>query len=107
LLLSPKAVTGFIISLTHKRLSYLQTTMAHDSSPPSSDGFSAEEAPTVNHRLAADAIAHLYEIQQEVEKIIQHVEALQSDSHLRLDVLNSLSRIKKKILQFESYLGIY
>ena len=81
--------------------------MTQDSKPPSSKDFPSEEPPTVKHRLAADAIAHLYEIQAEVEKTIQHVESLQYDSHLRLDVLNRLSLIKKKIRQFEDYLGVY
>jgi hypothetical protein len=81
--------------------------MPSESKPPSSNGFPPEEPPTVKHLLAADAIAQLYEIQEEVGNTIQHVESLQYDSHLRLDVLNRLSLIKKKIRQFESYLGVY
>jgi len=81
--------------------------MPSESKPPSSRDFPSEEPPTVEHRLAADVIAHLYEIQEEVEKTIQHVESIQCDSHLRLDVLSRLSLIKKKIRQFESYLGVY
>ena len=81
--------------------------MSSETKPPSSRDFPSEEPPTVKHRLATDAIAHLYEIQAEVEKTIQHVESLQYDSHLRFDVLSRLSLIKKKIRQFESYLGVY
>lgn len=81
--------------------------MSAESNPPSSRDFPSEEPPTVKHRLAADILAHLYEIQEELEKTIQHVESIQYDSHLRLDVLNRISLIKKKIRQFESSLGVY
>ena len=81
--------------------------MASNSSPPSSGKFLPEESSTASHRLVADALAHLYEIQEEVEKVIHQVGSLQPNPHLRLDILNRLSTIKKKIRQFESYLGGY
>jgi hypothetical protein len=81
--------------------------MTIESKPPSSRDFSQEEIPTVQHRLTIDAVAHLYEIQAEIERTIEHIESLQYDSHLRVEVLNSLSRIKNKIRLFERYLGTY
>jgi hypothetical protein len=81
--------------------------MIPDSKPPSSLNFTSEEAPTARHRLEADALAHLCEIQEEVEKSIQFVESNKYSPYLRIGILNSLSEIKKKIRQFEKDLGVY
>jgi hypothetical protein len=81
--------------------------MTSDSKPPSSGNFTHEEVPTVRHRLEADALAHLYEIQEEVSRSIQFVESNRHSSHLRIGILSSLSEVKKKIKQFERDLGVY
>lgn len=81
--------------------------MSKDSKPPSSRKFTPEEMPTLRHRTALDAMAHLYEIQAVVEGSIKSVQSAQFDSHLRMTILDSVGRIKEKVRQFEEYLGLY
>lgn len=81
--------------------------MSTDSKVPSSRRFPPSEAPTVKHVLAADALAHLYEIQEEVGATIKVIESIRYDSQLRMGVVKGLNQIKKKIRLFEKYLGIY
>ena len=81
--------------------------MSTDSKIPSSRRFTSSEAPTVKHVLMADALAHLYEIREELETIIKAVEAIQYDSQLRMVVVRGLTQLKKRVKLFERYLGIY
>jgi len=81
--------------------------MTRDSKPPSSRRFSPDEAPTIKHILASDALAHLYELREELESTIRVVESIQYDSELRMGIVKGLLQLKKKIRVFEKYLGIY
>lgn len=81
--------------------------MTNEAKPPSSRRFPPEEAPTVKHLLAADALAHLYELREELETTIITIEAIKYDSQLRMGIVSGLNKLKKKIRLFEKYLGIY
>jgi hypothetical protein len=81
--------------------------MTRETKPPSSRGFTPSEAPTVKHTLAADAVAHLYEIREELDSNIKAIEAIRYDSQLRMEIVKGLNQLKRKIRSFEKYLGIY
>lgn len=81
--------------------------MTRESKPPSSRRFPPSEAPTLKHIQASDALAHLYELREELETTIRNVEAIQYDSELRMWIVKGLLQLKKKIRTFEKYLGIY
>jgi hypothetical protein len=81
--------------------------MSSDSKAPSSRLFPPSEAPTVKHLLAADALAHLYEIREELDDTIRVIEAIKFDSQLRMGIIKGLNQLKKKISHFERYLGVY
>lgn len=81
--------------------------MTRNYKEPVSRRFTPSEAPTVKRTTVSDDLAHLYEIQNEVEQAIKSIEGNPHDSDLRIRVINSLDRIKTLIRQFEEYLGLY
>jgi len=81
--------------------------MTNDTKPPSSRRFTSEESPTIKHVQAADALAHLYELREELETTISTIESIKYDSQLRMEIVRGLNQLKKRIRQFEKYLGIY
>ncbi len=81
--------------------------MTRNQKEPVSRRFSPSEAPTVKRTTVADDLAHLYEIQNEVEQTIKFIEENQYNSEIRIRVINGLDRIKALIRQFEEYLGLY